>query len=124
MWDNNTLQQVLQSMPKTLEKEHLQKLQMLIEADKYKNQLISGMDLCGTYAPFCYECDKETEFPCAIAYVNYMKTLGMDIELASEKTEETSGVQEPGEEEMTQSEDPKPEKTKIRIAIARKKTLL
>ena len=145
MWDSNTPLQLLKTMPNVLEKEHLEKLQKLLDADKYKNQLVSGVDVCGTYAPFCYGCYKENEFPCAVAYVNYLKEQGADIELASdtvahneeeaaETLEEQSPAVEEAEEESVEdteeaqpAEDSKPEekaeKTKIRIAVARKKLL-
>ena len=167
MWDNNTPLQLLKTMPKVLEEEHLAKLQMLLEADKSKNQLLSGTDLCGTYAPFCEDCNKETEYPCAVAYVNYLKAQGTDIEIATDakedetvadSVEEVETVEEVAEnaeevgevveeqpaenpeetveeqvpetaeegEEVVEDAKPeeKPEKTRIRIAIARKKTIL
>ena len=143
MWDNVTPLQLLKTMPKVLEKEHLEKLQNLFVADKYKNQIISGGDdLCGQYAPFCAECDKDSEFPCATAYVNFMKAQGVDIEIAStveqlEKQEEEpvdefadnesvapeEAVSETDETEV-KTEEAKREKIKIRIAVARKKNLL
>lgn len=152
MWDSNTPLQVINSMPKVLEDEHLEKLQKLLEADKYKNQLISGSDVCGTYAPFCEGCDKENKYPCAVAYVNYLKEQGEDIEIASEQvneevpeaenSEENVDEQVPESDEATADNvaDPEPspaeesvevtedkpaatEKTRIRIAIARKKIL-
>ena len=58
MWDSNSPLQLLQAMPKKLTKENLEKLQMVIDADKYKNSLVSGFDLCGMYAPFCRGCKK------------------------------------------------------------------
>ena len=154
MWDSNTPLQLLNSMPKVLEDEHLEKLQKLLEADKYKNQLISGSDLCGTYAPFCEGCDKENKYPCAVAYVNYLKEQGADIEIASEQVgeevyetetnEENAEEQVPESDEIVGENDTDPEeqssteeesvdvmedkpeatkKTRIRIAIARKKIL-
>lgn len=142
MWDNITPLQLLNTMPKELEKEHLEKLQNLFVADKYKNQIISGEgDLCGQYAPFCTECDKGNEFPCATAYVNFMKAQGIDISIATDSEPLDNAADEPdenAEEEIASSaeeesandvdgaseQEEKPEKTKIRIAIARKKTLL
>lgn len=117
MWDNVTPLKLLESMPKVLEDEHLEKLQMLLEADKYKNQLISGNDLCGTYAPFCFECDKGNKFPCAVAYVNFMKSAGMEIEIASDGVTDEYAAQQEASVEKTST-------NKIRIAVARKKTLL
>ena len=151
MWDSSTPLQLLQSMPKVLENEHLEKLQKLFEADKYKNRIVNGdADLCGQYAPFCNDCDKDSDYPCAVAYVNFMKSQGMDIEIASgdeptetlveepeeveEITEEsaTEEVEEVAEETVREEVEEATEETqtnptpakKIRIAIARKKTLL
>ena len=148
MWDSNAPLQLLKSMPKKLGKEHLEKIQMVIDADKYKNSLISGFDLCGMYAPFCRDCKKTSTYPCALAYVNMKKNEGMDVEIdakpllkqeevraeraesvKSEVVEETAAavVEEgaepveiaPPEEEIRKEEHV--EKRKIRIAVARKK---
>lgn len=81
MWDSNSPMQLLQSMPKKLTKENLEKLQLVLDADKYKNSLVSGFDLCGMYAPFCRGCQKTSIYPCAIAYVNMMRVNGMDVEI-------------------------------------------
>lgn len=81
MWDSNSPLQLLNTMPKKLSKENLEKLQLVIEADKYKNSLINGFDLCGMYAPFCRDCKKTSIYPCAIAYINMMKAGGADIEI-------------------------------------------
>lgn len=150
MWDSNTPLQLLNSMPKALEDEHLEKLQTLLEADKYKNQLVSGFDLCGMYAPFCYGCNKDNKYPCAVSYVNYLKEKGADVGFATEATDEVAveAVDESAENEVENNEvennveeqvsateqsveevkDVKPEekdeKRKIRIAIARKKTII
>lgn len=145
MWDSNAPLQLLKSMPKKLGKEHLEKIQMVIDADKYKNSLISGFDLCGMYAPFCRDCKKTSIYPCALAYVNMKKNEGMDVEIdakpllkqeeeraepvKTEVVEETAAavVEEesepveiaPPEEEIRKEE--RVEKRKIRIAVARKK---
>lgn len=81
MWDSNSPLQLLKTMPKKLSKENLEKLQLLIDADKYKNSLISGFDLCGMYAPFCRDCKKTSIYPCAIAYINMIRAGGADIEI-------------------------------------------
>ena len=81
MWDSNSPLQLLQSMPRKLTAENLEKLQLVIDADKYKNSLVSGFDLCGMYAPFCRGCRKTSIFPCAIAYVNMLQANGVDIEI-------------------------------------------
>ena len=75
-------------MPSRLGKEELEKLQAVLEADKYKNSLISGFDLCGMYAPFCRGCSKASIYPCAVAYVNMMKESGMDVDVAARPVEE------------------------------------
>ena len=148
MWDNNAPLQLLKTMPKVLENEHLEKLQMLLQADKYKNQIISGNDLCGAYAPFCEGCDKGKKHPCAVAYVNFIRSVGLDIKIADREEDSVSeqGVQESffepseniseespvlgatkevvtAEEKQSGGEVASKEKLKIRIAIAKKKTL-
>ncbi len=114
MWDNQTPLQLLNTFPRVLETEHLEKLQRLIDADKYKNQLIGGYELCGSYAPFCDGCDKEQKYPCAVAYVKFMQANGMDIEIVSEKAADNSCETKVNENSGNR---------KIRIAVARKKTL-
>lgn len=81
MWDSNAPFQLLQTMPKKLGKEHLEKLQLVLDADKYKNSLVSGFDLCGMYAPFCRECRKTSIYPCALAYINMLRSEGYGIEI-------------------------------------------
>lgn len=81
MWDEYTPLQLLKTMPRKLNQENLSKIQMVIDADKYKNSLVSGFDLCGIYAPFCRGCDKTSIYPCAIAYIRMMQADGMNIEI-------------------------------------------
>jgi len=81
MWDSNAPLQLLKSMPEKLSKENLEKLQLVLEADKYKNSLVSCFDLCGMYAPFCKGCKKTSIYPCAISYVNMMRSNGMNVEI-------------------------------------------
>ena len=88
MWDSNSPLQLLKTMPSRLGKEELEKLQAVLEADKYKNSLISGFDLCGMYAPFCRGCSKASIYPCAVAYVNMMKESGMAVDVAARPVEE------------------------------------
>lgn len=117
MWDSITPLQLLNTMPKALEEEHLEKLQTLLEADKYKNQLISGFDLCGMYAPFCYGCNKENKFPCAVAYVNYLKEQGYDIGFAADSTDETPiAVDEAAVEEIAEPEADEPVEQEVESA--------
>ena len=81
MWDNNTPLQLLKTMPKKLNQDNLAKIQLVIDADKYKNSLVSGFDLCGIYAPFCRGCDKTSIYPCAIAYIRMLQSEGMNIQI-------------------------------------------
>ena len=174
MWDKETPLQLLNTMPKVLEEEDLKRLQLLLEADRYKNQIVSGVDLCGIYAPFCYKCKKDNNNSCAVAYINYLNEQGTDIQIATavpnkaaenittetETTAEDDAGQAPEIDNAEPSPSPEvdneveqapvieeieavadetepegavsdevvleeePPKTKIRIAIARKKTLL
>lgn len=117
MWDSNALLQLLKSMPKKLSKENLEKIQMLIDADKYKNSLLSGFDLCdmNMYAPFCRGCSKTSIYPCAIAYVNMMKADGMEIEIAAKPVTAAPqpSVEEPTKPEVKAEEPAKIEATTI-----------
>lgn len=81
MWDNNAPLQLLKTMPKKLNQENLEKLQLLIDADKYKNSIISGFDLCGIFAPFCRGCDRTSIYPCAVSYIRMLQAQGMKIEI-------------------------------------------
>ncbi|MCI9407261.1 MAG: hypothetical protein HFK06_02780 [Clostridia bacterium] len=142
MWDSNSPLQLLNTMPKKLTKENLQRLQLVIDADKYKNSLLSGFDLCGMYAPFCRGCKKTSIYPCAVAYINMLKAGGMDIEIDARPVEAVEEVQEEvaaaAEPEVIVAAEVKPEplptevkpaevraeapvKRKIRIAVARRK---
>ena len=149
MWDNITPLKLLETMPENLEDEHLEKLQMLLEADKNKNQIFSGTDLCGAYAPFCEGCNKENKYPCAVAYLNYLKEQReseIPAEIQNDEAEPVTEEQSPAidtvEEQQSATDnaeeqpqaieevkevieevktEEEPQKTKIRIAIARKK---
>lgn len=150
MWDNKAPLRLLQSMPKKLSKENLEKIQMVIDADKYKNSLISGFDLCGMYAPFCRDCKKTSIYPCAVAYINMLKADGMDVDIdakpltlpqdesvhipAVQETavaDETEDKEEVSENKVEEAEEQAPAeesstvhskvKHRIRIAVARKK---
>jgi len=81
MWDNNAPLQLLKTMPSRLNQENLEKIQLLIDADKYKNSIISGFDLCGIFAPFCRGCDKTSIYPCAVSYIRMLQAQGMNIEI-------------------------------------------
>lgn len=81
MWDNNAPLQLLKTMPSKLNQENLEKIQLLIDADKYKNSIISGFDLCGIFAPFCRGCDRTSIYPCAVSYIRMLQAEGMNIEI-------------------------------------------
>lgn len=82
MWDSNALSQLLASMPSNLGEEEFKKIQMLIDADKNKNNLLSGFDLCemNMYAPFCKGCTRTSIYPCAISYLNFLQSGGINGE--------------------------------------------
>lgn len=104
MWDSNALSQLLASMPSNLSEEEFKKIQMLIDADKNKNNLLSGFDLCemNMYAPFCKGCTKTSIYPCAISYLNFLQSGGMNGE---EEAKPAEAEQETVATE-TQSEQP------------------
>ena len=106
MWDSNSPLQLLQTMPRKLTAENLEKLQLVIDADKYKNSLVSGFDLCGMYAPFCRGCRKTSIFPCAIAYVNMMQAGGVDIEIDAKPMVAENSPVSPAAESTTAEETP------------------
>lgn len=87
MWDSKAPLQLLQEMPKKLSMENLEKIQQVIDADKYKNSLISGFDLCGMYAPFCRDCRKTSIYPCALSYIKMLQDDGMDVTIDARPVE-------------------------------------
>ncbi len=105
MWNENAPLELLKDMPKTLSDENLIALQEVIDKDKYINSCQLGRDLCGSYAPFCENCNKYVKYPCAVAYVKMKIAEGMEIDV----------VETPIDREE------KPAKKRIRIAIARRK---
>lgn len=109
MWDENAPLELLKEMPQVLTVENLCRIQEVIDKDKYINSMERQQDLCGQYAPFCDNCDKNVQYPCAVAYVKMMQANGMNVEIECNATDEVK-------EELP----PKTTK-KIRIAIARKK---
>lgn len=115
MWDSNSPLQLLNTMPKKLSKENLEKLQLVIDADKYKNSLISGFDLCGMYAPFCRDCKKTSIYPCAIAYINMMKAGGSDIEIDARPVIPAESKVDVAPAESTQPDEVKPELVEVPV---------
>ncbi|MDE6442692.1 MAG: hypothetical protein K2L12_08090 [Clostridia bacterium] len=116
MWDSNSPLQLLNTMPRKLSKENLEKLQLVIDADKYKNSLISGFDLCGMYAPFCRGCKKTSIYPCAIAYINMMKAGGADIEIDAKPVMHTETKADVPAEEPAQPDEVQPEIVEVPVA--------
>lgn len=108
MWNSEAPMRLLNEMPKQLNSANLERIQQMIDIDKYCNSFDLGRDLCGEYAPFCADCDKNIEFPCAVAYVKMKQAEGVQVELATENNV-AENVSEPKKE------------MKVRIAIARRK---
>ena len=111
MWNENGALELLQSMPHVLTKKDLAELQQVIDNDKFLNSLKPRDELCGNYAPFCKNCDKTEESPCAVAYVRMKIKEGMEVimeDIPSTAPEKTA-------------EGTEPISKKIRVAIARKK---
>lgn len=52
---------------------NVERIQSVIDIDKYVISEQTGQDLCGNYAEFCKFCDKDVENPCGHAYVNMKK---------------------------------------------------
>ncbi len=48
-------------------------IQKVIDFDKYYSSQQKNGDLCGSYAPFCTLCVKQSKTPCADAYLSYKK---------------------------------------------------
>lgn len=123
MWDSNSPMQLLKSMPAKLSYENLQKIQLVIDVDKYKNSIVSGFDLCGIYAPFCRGCNKMNIYPCAVAYVKMMQMEGMQVEIdaAPAVKSEPEPVQKEEIKETAITEEPKiykePEKEPVEEVI-------
>lgn len=106
MWNENAPLELLKTMPNILTEENLANIQSVIDVDKYENSYKLGKDLCGTYAPFCNNCDKVGNYPCAVAYVKMKQAEGMEIAIAETKTEVKSK---------------KTTAKKTRVAVAKKK---
>ncbi len=121
-WDSNAPLELLKEMPAQLSKDNLQKIQLVIDKDKYICSSELQRDLCGEYAPFCEFCDKNITYPCAVAYVKMKQIDGMNIEIAAENAEnevqpEADSCETAAEEEVVEVQP----KKRIRIAIAKKR---
>lgn len=72
MWNENSTMEWLQGMSFEATQENLQSLQNAIDVDKFCASCGVDYDLCGTYAPFCRNCNKDIKHPCANAYCQMM----------------------------------------------------
>lgn len=112
MWNENRPLELLKEMPHVLKAENLAEIQQVIDNDKFVNSKSLRGDLCGRYAPFCKNCDKSVDKPCAVAFVRMKIKEGMDVEM--------DGI--PSEATTAETEDGSAPAKKIRIAIARNRT--
>ena len=112
MWNEKGPLELLQSMPQVLTEKNLTDIQQVIDNDKFVNSKKLRGDLCGKYAPFCKNCDKTVNKPCAVAYVRMKIKEGMEVKMEDIPSE--APVTDNGEAEAAASK-------KIRIAVARKK---
>lgn len=112
MWNENRPLELLKEMPHVLTAENLTQIQLVIDDDKFLNSQVLKKDLCGTYAPFCKNCDKSVPKPCAVAFVRMKIKEGMEVAMEDIPSE--------APEPVVATEEVKPAPKKIRIAIARK----
>lgn len=84
MWNSDAPMELLSDMPHQLNQANLERIQEVIDVDKYRNSFDLGRDLCGEYAPFCNGfCDKSLACPCAVAFVKMKQAEGMEVEIAA-----------------------------------------
>ncbi len=124
MWNSEAPLKLLMSLPAQLDIESLKAIQQVIDDDKYINSEILNNDLCGSYAPFCQNCDKGIlKYPCAVAYVKMKQAEGVQVEIAATEEElavEETPVEEPVETYAEQpAAEPQTDKKYIRIATAK-----
>lgn len=112
MWNENRPLELLKEMPHVLTAENLTQIQAVIDDDKFLNSQVLKKDLCGTYAPFCKNCDKTVIKPCAVAFVRMKIKEGMEVTMENIASE--------APEPVVVEEKVEPAPKKIRIAIARK----
>ncbi len=125
MWNSEAPLKLLMSLPAELDIESLKAIQQVIDDDKYINSEILNNDLCGSYAPFCKNCDKGIiKYPCAVAYVKMKQAEGVQVEIAAAEeelaVEEEKPVEEPVEVYAEKpAAQPETDKKYIRIATAK-----
>lgn len=125
MWNSESPLKLLMSLPAQLDIESLKAIQQVIDDDKYINSEILNNDLCGSYAPFCQNCDKGIiKYPCAVAYVKMKQAEGVHVEIAAADEELAVEEQTPVEEHEEKhaekpAAEPQTDKKYIRIATAK-----
>ncbi len=112
MWNENGPLELLKELPQVLTADNLAQIQKVIDDDKYINSKVLDGDLCGQYAPFCHNCDKSVDNPCAVAYVRMKIKEGMDVQMQDIASEVP---------EVEYADKPFVSK-KIHIGVGRKKT--
>ncbi len=95
VWNSEAPMKLLEGMPARLNQANLERLQQVIDIDKYANSSELGRDLCGEYAPFCFLCDKSLHCPCAVAYVKMRQHEGADIVIDASAETEAAKPEEP-----------------------------
>ncbi len=119
MWNSEAPMKLLEQMPARLNMANLERLQQVIDIDKYCASCEQGCDLCGEYAPFCSLCDKSLKCPCAVAYVKMRQAEGEFIEIATEEPVEEDATPCEAPVEEPAKEESKEEKIRNGIRIAK-----
>lgn len=91
-WNSQGLLEMLGHMPARLTKQNLKQLQAAIDKDLSSLGIKNRADGCGVYAPFCNNCDRTGEFPCAEAYVQMKRAEGALLEIAATDDEKQETV--------------------------------
>lgn len=86
-WNSRAPMELLSHMPQKLTRDNLEKIQSVIDNDKYICSTVLSRDLCGEYAPFCSLCDRSMSTPCAVAYLRMMQAEGIKLEIAISDSE-------------------------------------
>ena len=80
MWNKEAPLKLLKYMPDRLSRVHLKDLQAVIEEDR-QLQNKGDSEYCDDYSPICKYCDKESQYPCAFAYIKMKQAEGMPIDI-------------------------------------------
>ncbi|MCD8201377.1 MAG: hypothetical protein LUD47_04865 [Clostridia bacterium] len=89
MWNESIVLNLLNDLPKVINEANMERIQGLIDYDKFITCYDLGHDLCGKYAPFCEGCDKNHIYPCAYAYLKMIQKEGSDIRIEGENVQPT-----------------------------------